>query len=74
MPNVALVSKLAALRVSIVSIDLLYYCTPVPQKKTGNVLKYETMTNLFFGEGMSSSDLSLDYTLYHNLKYSLLSE
>ena len=29
-----------------------FHCvhTPVPQKKTMNVLKYETMTNLFLGK------------------------
>ena len=28
----------------------LQICTPVPQMKTGNVLKHETMANLFMGK------------------------
>ena len=29
-----------------------------------DVLKYETMANLLMGEGISTSNLSLDYALY----------
>ena len=35
-----------------------------------DVLKYETMANLFMGEGMSASNLSLDYALYLSLNTS----
>ena len=31
-----------------------------------DVLKYETMANLLMGEGISTSNLSLDYALYHS--------
>ena len=36
-----------------------------------DVLKYETMANLFMGEGMSASNLSLDYALYLSLNTSV---
>ena len=31
-----------------------------------DVLKYETMANLLMGEGISTSNLSLNYALYHS--------
>ena len=38
-----------------------------------DVLKYETMANLLMGEGISTSNLSLDYALYLSLTHSPVS-
>ena len=43
-------------------IRFIYYSCATDEN--WDVLKYETMANLIMGEGISASNLSLDYALY----------